>query len=83
MPSANVSGQVGNVRDFEVKAAGVLIYSKQETGSFPDFNAVSFVSKISPIKQQHVYTVEPLYSARPPLGNEILAYIEGWPYIRG
>lgn len=43
VPSAEVTGQVGGKNDFEVKAAGVLIYSKQETKNFPDFAAVSLI----------------------------------------
>ncbi len=42
VPGAEINGTVGNTRDFEVKVNGVLIYSKQETGKFPDFQAVSF-----------------------------------------
>ena len=42
VPEAETNGAVGNSRDFEVKVNGVLIYSKQETGQFPDFQAVSF-----------------------------------------
>ena len=33
--------------------------------------------------RQNGSTVEPLYSGHHSMGNEILAYIEGWPYIRG
>ena len=41
LPSATITGDIGNRGDFEVKVNGVTIFSKQETGSFPDPDAVS------------------------------------------
>ena len=41
VPGAKVTGSVTNPGDFEVTVNGQLIYSKQQTGSFPDANAVS------------------------------------------
>ena len=35
-----MSGKVGNTRDFEVTINNKLVYSKQQTGSFPDFQMV-------------------------------------------
>ena len=40
---AKVTGSVTNPGDFEVTVNGQLIYSKQQTGTFPDTNAVSGV----------------------------------------
>jgi len=37
VPSAQVSGTVGRASSFEVKLNGVVIFSKLEKGSFPDF----------------------------------------------
>ncbi len=31
----------------------------------------------------HVYTVEPLYSGHPCMGNKLLAVIQSWPLLRG
>ena len=41
VPGAKVTGSVTNPGDFEVTVNGQLIYSKQQTGTFPDANAVS------------------------------------------
>lgn len=37
---AKVTGSVTNPGDFEVTVNGQLIYSKRQTGTFPDANAV-------------------------------------------
>ena len=41
VPGAKVTGSVTNPGDFEVTVNGQLIYSKQQTGTFPDATAVS------------------------------------------
>ena len=41
VPAANLTGAYGKSRDFEITAGGTLIYSKRETGAFPNINAVS------------------------------------------
>ena len=41
VPGAKVTGSVTNPGDFEVTVNGQLIYSKQQTGTFPDANSVS------------------------------------------
>ena len=45
VPGAKVTGTITNPGDFEVSVNGQLIFSKRQTGSFPDSNAVSSYSE--------------------------------------
>jgi len=48
VPSADVPGTVGRNSSFEIKINGVLVYSKLEEGSFPNFDdVVAAVKEVS------------------------------------
>lgn len=49
VPSANVTGNAGRTRSFEVKINDVLVYSKLDKGSFPDFGEV--VTRVLEVSQ--------------------------------
>jgi len=45
VPDAQITGTVGRPRSFEVTINGKLVYSKLETGDFPEYEKIAEMAK--------------------------------------
>jgi len=54
VPSAEVNGEKGRKKSFEITVNGKIVYSKIDIGSFPDYNdAVQACVEVSEGKEGH------------------------------